>query len=184
MLLFLTKSIRTGTERYLSRKTRLGDTWLSFSPAQAPGSFSISPLTRTFKLHHHVIKPTWRFLFLTSTQTPIHTPPYFLDVNTVVHTHPKVSFRLKTHCNLMVRLDLDPMSPKDNRVKRQYGTTEITPEWDQLGPPDYSSTQTFFVFLTQAIFWIFEFLDFFLGVGGPTSPGLGVTYPRIVSIAP
>jgi len=47
-------------------------------------------------------------------------------------THPKVCFRLKTHCNPMARLDPEPTSPKDIRVIRRYGTSGITPEWVPL----------------------------------------------------
>jgi len=136
--LFLSKSIRTGTERNQSRKT------------------FPSP-RRTLKLHHHVNNQPGDFSFSLPTQAPSHTPPSFPDVDTVVHTHPKVSFRLKTHCKLMVRIELDPTSPKDNRAIRQYGTRGITLERVSLGPPDFFLYTNFLGFLDQKFldFWIF-----------------------------
>ena len=125
--LFLNKSIRTGTERNPSRKT------------------FPSP-RRTLKMHHHVNNQPGDFSFLLPTQTPSHTPPSLPDVDTVVHTHPKVSFRLKTHCKLMVRIDPDPTSPKDNRTIRHHETREITLEWVSLGPPNFFVTQFFWDF--------------------------------------
>ena len=61
-------------------------------------------------------------IFLSNSNTDSKSPPpSFPDVDTVVHTHPKVSISLEIHCNLIVRLesDSDPTSPKDNRVIRQ-----------------------------------------------------------------
>ena len=57
------------------------------------------------------LKQTWKFSFFTLTQTQRRHPPSLPDADTVVHTHPEVSFCLKTHCNPMVRLDPDPTSP-------------------------------------------------------------------------
>jgi len=152
------KQNKQGTKRYPSRKTRL--TWHSFSPAQAPGGFAISPgpPTQTLKLHHHVTvyKPTWRFFFFYSNTDSKSPPPSVPDVDTVVHcdTHLKISFCLKTHCNLMVRLDPTP---------RPSTTTElyVNMEPEESLPNEFRAIGRSGLLLYTNIFWIFGSWDFF-----------------------
>ena len=135
-----------------------------FLPRPTPGSFSnftSNTDTQTSSPCKQASLKIFRFYSNTDSKSP-HS--IFPDVDTVVHTHPKVSFRLKTHCNLMVCLDPDPTSPKDNRViyvsMKPEESLPNESHWDpQIIPPHKF------------------FLDFFKGLGVPHPQGWGSFCP-------
>jgi len=157
------QSIWNGTERYWARKQDSETPWLRFSqnPYSHTRRFSNFPSKSG---HSSLWKQTWRFFFSTPTQPHSHLPQILPDVDTVVHTHPKVSFRLKTHYNPMIRLDPGLTSPK-----RQQSYTSI---WNQRNHPRMSPIATPGLFLHTNVFWIFGFWMF------GCLWGLGVTHPQ------
>jgi len=129
---------------------------MSYLHAKSNKYFFHNPANKTPCWHIHV---TVLLVFTTLFTTYI---AYFLGlkVHVLMSKSPtSFTFRLKTHCKSMVRID--PTSPKDNRVIHQYGTRWITPEWVPLKPPDYYSAQSCCGFLE---FW------FLLRVGGRLPP--------------
>ena len=135
------------------------------TPTHTPGGFPIFPPKADT---HHYGNNLEIFLFHSNTASQSPPPDLARCWFRCSHTSQGL-LPSKTHCNPMVRLDPDPTSPEDSRVKCQHGTRGITREWVLLRPLDYPSYKHF---LDS---WILGFLDFF-GVGGPTPQGLEVAY--------
>jgi len=151
------------------------DTVTQLLPHPTTRRFFISPPTRTFRLHHYVNKLIWRFILFTPTQTQSDLPSSFPDVNTLVHTHPKVFFLLKTHCTPMVRiifhLDPDPTWQRPQKISEWYVSME-----QEESPPNESHRDPR-LFHTNTC-WIFGFLDFFQGCTLAREGRISIYWPQ------